>query len=104
MVSGQDVIAEARKWLGVRWRHADRNEYGIDCVGLGVVVARALGIVNYDVKSYSREPNDTLLAHFYRVAKEVPLADVKEGDFLVIKDGPYPFHVAFYSMLDGIPH
>lgn len=104
MVSGKDIVEEARKWIGTPWRHVGRSEHGLDCVGLGVVVARGLGITQYDARDYSKTPNGTLIKHFERVATEVPIAEAQEGDFYVIKDGPYPFHVAFLSYIDGRPH
>ncbi|MFW8566145.1 C40 family peptidase [Orrella sp. 11846] len=103
-VTGRDIVAEARKWLGVRWRHAGRNRQGIDCVGLGVVVTQALGICDYDVTAYSKEPNDELMAHFDRVADRIPVRDARPGDILVINFRPYPFHAAFLSEQHGAPH
>lgn len=100
----QDVVDEARKWLGVPWRHEGRNHAGLDCVGLGVVVARALGITTYDVSGYSRVPNPSLLQHLKRVGDEIPIAQAEPGDFFAIRDEAYPFHVAFLSEKDGVPH
>ena len=39
-VTGQDVVAEARRWLGTPWRHQARlRGVGVDCGGLVVCVA-----------------------------------------------------------------
>ncbi len=50
------LIAAARGYVGVPWRHQGRSRHGIDCVGLLVCVARDLGIPVEDVRAYEREP------------------------------------------------
>lgn len=100
----QDVVDEARKWIGTPWRHHGRNKFGIDCVGLGVVVVRALNITQYDSLDYGRTPTPGLLDHLRHVADEIPIADIEPGDFITIQDSAYPFHVAFVSEKYGVPH
>lgn len=100
----QDVVDEARKWLGVPWRHHGRNRQGVDCVGLGVVVARALAITQYDSLDYSRVPHPGLLDHLRIVADEIPIASIEPGDFIAIEDSAYPYHVAFVSEKYGVLH
>lgn len=100
----QDVVDEARQWLGVPWRHLGRNRAGIDCVGLGVVVCHRLNIPVVDVAAYSRVPNSSLIKHLQRVADAIPVSEAEVGDFFAIRDQQYPFHVAFLSDKDGVPH
>ena len=100
----QQIVDEARTWLGVPWRHLGRNRAGIDCVGLGVVVTRKLGVCDYDVLTYSRVPHAGLLDHLRRVAREIPVAEIGPGDFITIEDSAYPFHVAFVSEKHGALH
>lgn len=102
-VNGQHITDEARKWLDVPWRHAGRNRAGIDCVGLGVVVTRALGICDYDVVTYSKEPTDGMLEHIEAVAERIPVQDAAPGDILILNFGPYPFHAGFLADRDGKP-
>lgn len=101
--TGQQIIDEARTWIDVPWRHAGRNRAGIDCVGLGVVVTRALGICDYDVVTYSKEPTDGMLKHIETVADQIPIQDAKIGDILILNFGPYPFHAGFLAEKDGKP-
>ena len=103
-MTGQDIVDEARTWLGVPWRHLGRNRAGIDCVGLGVVVTRALGISDYDVASYGRTPVPGLVDHIRRVMTEIPVTDIRAGDVIALKDSAYPFHVAFVSEKYGVTH
>ena len=37
------IVAAARTWLGVPWRHQGRTRQGVDCAGLVVLVGRGLG-------------------------------------------------------------
>lgn len=56
MIARETVVAEARRWLDVRWEHQGRSAHGLDCVGLVVMVCRALGLSAYDLAAYPREP------------------------------------------------
>ena len=104
MTTHQDIVDEARTWLGVPWRHLGRNRAGIDCVGLGVAVTRALGVCDYDVASYSRQPGPGLVAHLLKVADEIPITEAVPGDFIALQDSAFPFHVAFLSERHGVRH
>lgn len=104
MSTRDQIVEEARKWIGTPWRHLGRNRAGIDCVGLGVVVTRALNICDYDVASYSRTPGPGLTDHIRKVADEVIITLAEPGDFLVLRDAAFPFHVAFLSMRHGQFH
>lgn len=100
----QQIINEARTWLGVPWRHHGRNRQGIDCVGVGVVVTRDLGIADYDTLTYGRVPSPGLLDGLRNIANEISLQDALPGDFLVMRDSAYPYHVAFLSEKHGVRH
>jgi len=94
MVTRSDVVNEARKWKDTPWRHMGRNTNGIDCVGLPVMIAKALGIFHYDVKGYAREPaNLDMLKHFRANMIEYPVVEAKAGDVIIFRDGKFPFHV-----------
>jgi NlpC/P60 family putative phage cell wall peptidase len=59
------VIAEARSWLGTRWKHqAARKGVGTDCLGLVAGIALALGLpgameaaADERLRGYGREPD-----------------------------------------------
>jgi len=45
MTTGAEVVAEARRHLGVRWRHQGRNlALSVDCIGYVGGVGLALGV------------------------------------------------------------
>jgi NlpC/P60 family putative phage cell wall peptidase len=108
MTTGADVIAEARTWLGTRWRHQGvLKGVGCDCIGLVGGVAAALGISDAWVdptksapfKGYGREPDPSLL---YRGCAEFLLPvfdknDARLGDILLLRFHTEPMHFAFLS-------
>lgn len=57
-----DVQREALAWLDVPYAHQGRVRAGVDCVGLVVVVARALGVIapDFDYTRYGRSPTGAL--------------------------------------------
>lgn len=96
MTTRAAVVAEARRWLGTPWVHQHRTHgIGVDCVGLVIGVARALGLVapDFDFGGYSRQPDGTLLsvcdAHMTRIQR----ADMQPGDVLVLAIRDQPQHM-----------
>ena len=55
MISREDVVLEARKWVGTPYHHQGRlRGIGVDCVGLIIGVGEKLGIRGYDKDEYRR--------------------------------------------------
>lgn len=55
MIDAQDVVRQARTWLGTPFAHQGRRKgAGVDCAGLLVCTLRELGIDVGDVASYPR--------------------------------------------------
>jgi cell wall-associated NlpC family hydrolase len=50
------IVAEARKWIGVPYRHQGRGYKGIDCVGLLIEVAKGVGHPVDAPSAYSNMP------------------------------------------------
>lgn len=57
------ISVAAREWLGVPYHHQGRNGFGLDCIGLLVMVGKAIGSfdVTFDFTNYGREPNGELV-------------------------------------------
>lgn len=102
-VTGADVVNEARSWLGVPWRHLGRNRQGVDCVGLLVVVARALRISEHDDTSYPRRPDGSFLRRFGEVMQAKPLKEAADGDVLVFAHRDHPGHCGIRATRFGRP-
>ena len=99
------IIAEARSWLGVPWRHQGRTRSGIDCVGLVVCVARALRLSDYDSTGYSRRAQGQgFVEHFRGNMDGVAIPEARSGDVLVFADQAYPCHCGFLTERLGHPH
>lgn len=87
-ISGIDVVAEARTWLGVRYRHQGRSREGVDCIGLPVCIRGELGLPAMDVIGYARASTCSEMLDYCKANMvEVSRADLQLGDILVQMDG-----------------
>jgi NlpC/P60 family len=103
-VTREDIVREARACLGTPWRHQGRvpgPKGGLDCAGLLVYVAHALGLSAFDYTGYSRYPDGRRLraildAHLDRIT----LAELREGDILLMTEVRWPCHVAIVTTVE----
>lgn len=92
-VTRDQWIGEIRSWVGVPWVHQGRNRNGVDCIGLIIASAHALGLTNFDTRTYGRAPlGDYLL----RVCNEQMLRkrSADPGDVLLMRLSKFPQHFA----------
>lgn len=91
------VIAEARSYLGVPFRHQGRSRQGIDCVGLPIVVGQSLGLFSphFEVATYGRLPSGELVERVQAHCR--PLAAPVAGALLVIAWTKVAAHVAIFT-------
>lgn len=57
MIAPDDLIAQAREWIGIKFLHQGRSRFGCDCLGFVAGVLGELGSMHWlDVlpKNYSR--------------------------------------------------
>lgn len=96
-----EFVAECRKFLGVKWQHQGRTEQGIDCVGLLVVPAFRLQILqtDQDVTNYPRQPDgEQLSALLHQHCRRLlNWKDAQPADILAIKFADQPQHVAIVT-------
>lgn len=106
MPSRQEIVDEARKYLGTRWLHQGRAKTGIDCCGLVIRVGNDLGMITYDTVGYSRRTSgDKFLKHFTDAGMYVvDYEDAKPGDVLITSDHSFPCHCGFLTEKGGAPH
>lgn len=96
------VLREARKLLGIRWRHQGRNpERGLDCGGVPDIVATRLGWAHTPILAYSRYPDGvSIKAYLRREMVEIRRKDLQPADVLLllnIVEGVWPCHVAIVA-------
>lgn len=96
MVTRQQIVDEARTWMGTRFLHQGRMKgVGVDCINLVIGTALELGLITQDqldnfdnpeYANYGRSPNGTLLLqgcdHFLN---RISFPQVKKGDILIFK-------------------
>lgn len=96
-VTRADVVAAGRTWVDTPYRHQARlREVGVDCIGLEIGVARALGLVapEFDITGYARTPDGSslmLLAELHMVRVPEP-AVLVPGMVIVVAIDADPQH------------
>lgn len=91
----QQVVDEARTWVGVRYLHQGRSRLGIDCIGLVLEIGKALELLppELDDTNYSRLPTSgRLLEEISARCSVAPRAE--PGTLVVISWSRDPYHVA----------
>ncbi|MFC4353051.1 C40 family peptidase [Fodinicurvata halophila] len=93
------VVAEARGWLGTPFRHGGRcRGAGVDCIGLAIGVAKALGLPHADAAGYPRRPDEGELARgLDRLLTPCAPEAAKPGDLLRLSCRGRATHVAIVT-------
>jgi NlpC/P60 family putative phage cell wall peptidase len=106
-----NIVAQARTWLGTPFHHQARLKgKGCDCLGLIVGVVEELGLEDrngmrlaaYDEVTYSKEPDGAyLIQKLTGLLEEVPIAEARAGDLALFKVRENPQHLAILSDYEG---
>ena len=110
MTTGAEIVTEARRHVGVRWRHQGRNlALSVDCIGYVGGVGVALGVpgaaewlADARFTGYGRQPNSDMI---YQACAEyltpvTPKGAARLGDILLMRFEAEPQHFAILSALD----
>lgn len=86
MITGQQMVDEARRWVGVPFRHQGRTRFGVDCIGLGIVVRNECepwpeGMAT--PTDYRRNPLETLEVELKKFCTQIQHPE--KGCFALIK-------------------
>lgn len=94
-MTGDDVVATARGWLGVPFLHQGRSRSGVDCAGLVICVGRELGelATDFDVNGYRRSPDGSMLRECD--ARLVAISAPEPGAVAMMRFSEEPQHLAF---------
>lgn len=101
MVTRATIIAEARSWIGTRWRHqASLKGEACDCIGLIAGVARKLGIAEAEAfqaderfRGYGKTPDPAMLRLALAEYLDVTMGPLP-GDVILMRNDrdPQPSH------------
>lgn len=99
MIAPQDVIEQAREWVGVKFLHQGRTRHGADCLGFIAAVLAELGsrgFLDHLPHNYARDPNVLLLERLPEVSREIEL---QPAALLLIQfpQAKVPSHAAIYT-------
>jgi cell wall-associated NlpC family hydrolase len=101
------IVAEARKWDGVRYRDQGRSMRGVDCLGLLVMIGRALAVPHVDEPGYKSTPSADLLI-LRRLSQDlIPIAYTDTplpGTVGVFAEARLPGHVGIFTVKHGMLH
>jgi len=111
-ITGQQIIDQARTWLGTKYHHqgrlkkSSRGDGGVDCIGLVIGIIDELGIsdgsgnslVAADETNYSMYPEQgRLVKSIQQHLREVAKDKMRVGDVLLFKTFKDPQHVGLLS-------
>lgn len=108
MITRQQIVDEARTWIGTKWMHQQRLKgVATDCIGLIGGVALELGIEGArewaddpDLHTYGQTPDPHLLLQGAdRFLDQITLQEVGLGDVLVMAFKRLPQHFAIVSQV-----
>lgn len=110
------LVAAARRYKGVRFRHRGRTPQALDCAGLVWRAYLDCGIELPDFRLYGREPHEDGLVQHVRSALGEPFllasppdAALQPGDVLVVRYEIEPHHLGIvtdypYGGAHGVIH
>lgn len=105
MTIQQAMIDEAKKLLDTPYKDKGRDEGGIDCAGLLIVVAHRLGISDYDSLNYARRPDPVELKREMNRISSLELLRNKwewqNGDIGVFRTATHPVHLGLLEVENG---
>lgn len=112
MTTRYEIITEARRWVGTRYKHQHRHRgHYVDCVGLIIGVGLACGCLEWTREAfrpwagYAQTPNPRQMTH--GLHQFLDLVDDREpqlGDIAYIawEEAPHlPMHLAILSQFEG---
>ena len=104
-VTREQFVAEARTWLDTPFQHQGRLKgVAVDCVGLVICTARALGLTDFDMTDYNRRPDGRLRPMLDLHMDAIPPAEAQAADVLLFAWNASPIHVAILTDRDHLIH
>lgn len=116
-MSNNEIVEEARSWLGTKFKHQGRVKKtdidlgGCDCLGLIVGVAKNLKLKSlsnqplelFDQNSYAKLlTSNMLLKQLDQLLLKVEVEHIMPGDVILLKVNNWPQHLAIISAIEPI--
>jgi len=96
-----DIVGYARECLNTPFRHQGRVcGTALDCAGVIIHCAKSVGIDHADMQGYPRLPYKNKLQEFLDAQPnllQVPVAEMAEGDVILMRITAAPQHLGIYS-------
>lgn len=100
-MTAEDILAAARACIGTPFRHQGRLPgVALDCAGLVIAVAQAVGADYYDVPGYGLRPAGGLLESSLDgqpCLEPVLTAQRQPGDILLMRFATEPQHLSIFT-------
>lgn len=95
----QGLIAEARTYLGVPWKHQGRTKNGVDCVGFLILSFLHMRVHIDEIRGYGRKPNGKQLKDIMDSQPNLTCVNppYSPGDVVLFRIRKDPQHVALLT-------
>lgn len=99
MINRENLVNEARTWLGVRFRHQGRTRNGVDCIGLLIAVAQnALEIAPVIINNYGRRPHQQdIFNDIKNHLNKIDRKNLQPGDIVQMRLGQQATHFGMFT-------
>lgn len=95
-----ELVAEARTYIDVRFKMHGRTKTGVDCIGLLIAVAKAFGQEIEDRLDYSmKNPFEVELnKHLHKHSNAARMSPLRHGEIVKFRQSIVPMHVGIITM------
>lgn len=100
MTTADDIVTEARSWVGTPFRHQGRVKGKcVDCAGHIARVGAVTKRTTFDTTQYSRQPNPRRMrAILNRELVPIAITEARGGDvFFMAYNSRHPRHLAIFT-------
>ncbi len=99
MIAVEQLVAEAREWVGVKFVHQGRSRFGADCLGFIAATLAELGsrvLLDHLPNNYGRNPQALLLDGLTSLCQRI---EIEPGALLIFQfpQSTLPSHAAIYT-------
>lgn len=100
LITGQQIVEEARRWIGVPFHHQGRSRFGVDCIGLVVCSRDAVrpfpeGLATD--RTYPRNPTGRLVVGLQEYCQEIQAPEPGCVALIAWPKQEQPAHVALLT-------